>query len=208
MLQRDDLSIWVEQTFGLREDEEGNLVRQSPARLQDASAQLAALTGADVADCTTALRDTLLSGSRARDAEVRSLFPFKLHQFIGKGDTAYVTLDRPGIRYITTQYQRSAPVGPAGQSHFPLAFCRECGQDYLVVNREQGGERFTPRVLNGGLGEPADRRGGTAARSVSVLPVEEHWFRRPVLLRPSNSKSFAQESFVQPGQPAGSVPAR
>lgn len=65
------------------------------------------------------------------------MFAFKLHQFIGKGDTAYVTLSQPGERYLTTHYQRSAPEGPASQPLFPLAFCRECGQDYLVVNRKQ-----------------------------------------------------------------------
>jgi len=158
-LQTDDLAIWIEQAFGLRADDEGDLARQAPTRLRDAAERLAELTGADVAECTTALRDTLLAGSRARDADGRPLFAFKLHQFIGKGDTAYVTLHRPGERYLTTRYQRSAPVGPAGQPLFPLAFCRECGQDYLVVHRERGDERFTPRVLHSGTGEQASATG-------------------------------------------------
>jgi len=50
-------------------------------------------------------------------------------------------------------------VEPPGQPLFPLAFCRECGQDYLVVNRERGGEQFTPRILTGGTGEPAEATG-------------------------------------------------
>ena len=87
------------------------------------------------------------------------MFAFKLHQFIGKGDTAYVTLNRPGERYLTTQYQRSSPDGPAGQPLFPLAFCRECGQDYLVVNRGAGGERFTPRILSGSARSTAEATG-------------------------------------------------
>jgi ADP-ribose pyrophosphatase YjhB (NUDIX family) len=152
-LRSDDLAIWIESTFGLREDDEGSLARQSPTRLRDAAGQLATITDRAADDCEQALRDTLLAGSRARDDEGRALFAFKLHQFIGKGDTAYVTLGRPGERYLTTRYQRSAPEGPAGQPLFPLAFCRECGQDYLVVNREKGGERFTPRVLSGGAGD-------------------------------------------------------
>lgn len=158
-LLRDDLAILIEQTFGLGEDAEGNLARRTPTRLPDAATQLSALTGADHAVCATALRDTLLAGSRARDGDGRPLFAFKLHQFIGKGDTAYVTLARPGQRYLTTHYQRSAPVEPPGQPLFPLAFCRECGQDYLVVNRERGGERFTPRMLTGGTGEPVEATG-------------------------------------------------
>src|SRR6201999_2554149 len=116
--------------FGLRTDDEGNLARQSPLRLRSAAARLSGLTDTNQAVCESAIRDTLLAGSRARDSGGRALFAFKLHQFIGKGDTAYVTLDRPGHRYVTTQYQRSAPEGPLGQPLFPLAFCRECGQDY------------------------------------------------------------------------------
>jgi len=96
------------------------------------------------------------------------LFAFKLHQFIGKGDTAYVTLARPSERYLTTRYQRSAPIDPPGQPLFPLAFCRECGQEFLVVNREQRGEVFTPRVLNGGAGEPAEATG-------LLLLLEDDW---------------------------------
>ncbi|MGD9525257.1 MAG: DEAD/DEAH box helicase [Dehalococcoidia bacterium] len=158
-LRRDDLAIWIEQTFGLCRDDEGALARQAPTRLRTAAADLAATTGEDAETCKGAIRETLLAGSRARDAGGRALFAFKLHQFIGKGDTAYVTLARPGERYVTTRYQRSAPVEPAGQPLFPLAFCRECGQDFLVVNREQGGEVFTPRVLNSGIGEPVEATG-------------------------------------------------
>ncbi|VVJ19635.1 Helicase [Amycolatopsis camponoti] len=158
-LRRDDLAIWIEQTFGLGTDDEGSLSRLPPVRLQDAAGRLAELTGTDVATCARALRETLLAGSQSRDEDGRSLFAFKLHQFIGKGDTAYVTLDRPEQRYLTTHYQRSAPQGPAGQPLFPLAFCRECGQDFLVVTRKKGGERFEPRLLGGGLGEQDNAAG-------------------------------------------------
>jgi len=158
-LYRDDLAIWIEQTFGLGTDDEGRLSRRAPTRLHDAAERLAQLTGAALADCDRALRDTLLAGSRVRDGDGRCLFAFKLHQFIGKGDTAYATLDRPGQRYLTTRYQRSAPYGPGDQPLFPLAFCRECGQDYLVVTREKGGERFVPRMLSGGIGEAAEATG-------------------------------------------------
>ena len=104
-------------------------------------------------------RSLLLAGSRARDPQGRSLFAFKLHQFIGKGDTVYTTLEPPAKRFLTTQYQRSAPNRPAGQPLFPLAFCRECGQDFLVVNLERGGESFSPRIPNSDLVENPDADG-------------------------------------------------
>jgi ATP-dependent helicase YprA (DUF1998 family)/very-short-patch-repair endonuclease len=160
-LARDDLAVWIEETFGLRVDHEGRLARQTPTRLADAARDLAADTGAQEGACLQALRATLLAGANARDAVGRSLFAFKLHQFIGKGDTAYVTLEPPGQRYITTTYQRSAPTGPGGQPLYPLAFCRECGQDYLVVNRDKhdGETVFTPRLLHAAGGEPVEAEG-------------------------------------------------
>ncbi|TVT55315.1 DEAD/DEAH box helicase [Amycolatopsis rhizosphaerae] len=176
-LRRDALAIWIEQTFGLREDDEGNLARQAPTRLREAAKRLEELTGIEQAICAKALRDTLLAGSRVRDETGRTLFAFKLHQFIGKGDTAYVTLAQPGERYLTTRYQRSAPIDPPGQPLFPLAFCRECGQDFLVVKREQGGEKFSPRTLNGGIGEPAEASG-----LLIVLDVDWPDMSSPALL--------------------------
>ena len=113
-LQGDDLAIWIEQTFGLGEDDEGNLARQIPTRLRDAAGELSALTGADLAVGDIALRDTLLAGSRACDEDGRPLFAFKLHQFIGKGDTAYVTLARPGQRYLDHPLPAQRPGGTAG----------------------------------------------------------------------------------------------
>lgn len=151
-LETDPLAVWIEEQFGLREDEEGKLARQSPQRLETVAGRLAQTTNLPVENCAAALRATLLAGANAKDAEGRSLFAFKLHQFIGKGDTAYVTLEHPDVRYITTKYQVSAPVGDPNRPLFPLAFCRECGQDYLVVARD-GKEKLVPRLLTGGAGE-------------------------------------------------------
>ena len=148
-LRHDPLAAWVETTFGL-EPKDDRLVRRRPTRLCDAAASLAETTGAAPDVCESAIKDTLMAGANARDAAGRTMFAFKLHQFIGKGDTAYVTLAPAHQRYLTTRYQRSAPVEPAGQPLFPLSFCRECGQEYLSVVRSKNGEVFSPRST--GLG--------------------------------------------------------
>ena len=158
-LRTDPLAVWTEQTFGLRDDDEGRLARQLPIRLQTAAETLAEHTGVEESVCDDRLRELLLAGSKLRDSQGNPLFAFKLHQFIGKGDTAYTTLEPPDIRYLTTHYQRSSPEGLPGQPLFPLAFCRECGQDFLVVNLDHGGENFSPRILNGGRGEQAEATG-------------------------------------------------
>lgn len=158
-LRTDPLAMWAEDEFGLREDDEGKLSRRPPSKLSDAAAKLHTETGVDEQVCRDKLRELLLAGSQARDPQGRSLFAFKLHQFIGKGDTVYTTLEPPESRYLTTQYQRSAPERPLGQPLFPLAFCRECGQEFLVVNLDRGGENFSPRILNAGVGDQPDATG-------------------------------------------------
>ncbi|EHB48617.1 DEAD/DEAH box helicase domain protein [Mycolicibacterium rhodesiae JS60] len=158
-LRTDPLAVWTEHEFGLGRDDEGKLSRRPPSKVSEAASKLSALTHVDVTVCREQLQDLLLTGSRTRDSQGRSLFAFKLHQFIGKGDTVYTTLEPSETRYLTTQYQRSAPDRPAGQPLFPLAFCRECGQDFLVVNLERGGEHFTPRTLTGTQGEQPQATG-------------------------------------------------
>ena len=158
-LRGDPLAIWIESVFGLTEDDEGHLARRAPRRLSHAVAELSQLTGVDAATCGSQLRALLLAGSKVRGPDGRTLFAFKLHQFIGKGDTVYATLEAPEHRFLTTQYQRSAPVGKGGRPLFPLAFCRECGQDFLVVNFDKGEQRFTPRPLNDTGAEQLDATG-------------------------------------------------
>ena len=62
----------------------------------------------------------------------RPLFAFRLHQFLSKGDTVYVSLEPEDQRFITSHKQVSIP-GDRDRILLPLAFCRECGQEYLVV---------------------------------------------------------------------------
>ena len=146
-LVRDPLAFWAETGFGLDRDKEGRLTRRAPTTVQLAAAELARETGADVRACEKALQRTLRAGSRARHPQTgRPLFAFRLHQFLSKGDTVYVTLEEESSRHITRDYQVEQP-GSDGKVLLPLAFCRECGQEYLVIWRQQrdGGIRYTAR---------------------------------------------------------------
>ncbi|MGV9752210.1 DEAD/DEAH box helicase [Nocardia farcinica] len=144
LMAESPLASWIEQTFGLTtEDDTGLVVRQRPARVrEDAAARLAGLTSATVDECETAIRRTLLNGSRVRHPIThRPLFAFRLHQFLSKGETVYASVEDEDSRYLTSQYQVAVPEHP-DHILLPLAFCRECGQEYYVVTRtEQGGER-------------------------------------------------------------------
>lgn len=131
----DPLARWVESRFGLRSSEEGELVRQEPVTVEVAAEELAITTGADTKACEAAIRKTLLAGSKATNPETgRPLFAFRLHQFVSKGDNVYVTIEPEMSREITRSYQVEYPGGD-GKVLIPVSFCRDCGQEYLTVQR-------------------------------------------------------------------------
>ncbi|MFD5127997.1 protein kinase domain-containing protein [Streptomyces olindensis] len=141
-LVRDPLARWIEDRFGLAEDKTtGRLVRQPPTQVEVAAHELHKLSGVDEERCATAIRETLEAGSQAYNPRTeRPLFAFRLHQFLSKGDTVYVTLEDKASRHLTRSYQLEQP-GSEGKLLMPLAFCRECGQEYLTVWRtEKDGE--------------------------------------------------------------------
>jgi len=159
----DPLSSWLEDAFGLQEEQgTGRLVRRParPVRGTDGAAEeLAILVGEPVGVCEKAIKECLLAGYRY-EKETETGFPpfaFRVHQFIGKGDTAYASLESPADRYITVYKQQFVP-GDRSRLLMPLAFCRECGQDYYTVTKftaPDGRARFRGR----GLSEQPDEEG-------------------------------------------------
>ncbi|RAO31420.1 Non-specific serine/threonine protein kinase [Micromonospora noduli] len=145
-LVKDPLARWIETRFGLAV-EAGRLVRQKPAKIEDAAIELAVVSELTVADCKQAIRRTLKAGSEARHPVTeRPLFAFRLHQFLSKGDTVYVTIEDELTRHLTRDYQLVQPKSD-GKILLPLAFCRECGQEYLTVWRttRDGDAVYEPR---------------------------------------------------------------
>ncbi|MFE3081915.1 protein kinase [Streptomyces albidoflavus] len=147
-LTKDSLARWLESRFGLeREEGTGRFRRCAPGTVEDAAAELAAESGVAEESVREAIRTTLEAGSQAKNPMTeRPLFAFRLHQFLSKGDTVYTTLEDPLSRPLTRTYQLEQP-GSDGKPLFPLAFCRECGQEYLTVWRteESGAFRYEPR---------------------------------------------------------------
>jgi superfamily II DNA/RNA helicase len=175
-LAADPLSRWIETIFGLdTEPESGRLVRRTPTTVGVAARTLAELTGADEPAAAEAIRSVLLIGSNTRHPVTgRPLFAFRLHQFLSKGDTVYVSLEPEDTRYITSTYQLRVP-GDASKALLPLGFCRECGQEYLVVAKTAGGrEAFVPR-------QDADASGGDAVTGYLYVSSDLPWPANPVV---------------------------
>lgn len=169
-LASDSLASWIETTFGLDRGDDGKLVRRKPITVPEASAALHDLTGIAIDRCEVAIRDVLFEGSQARDSQTnRPLFAFRLHQFLSKGDTVYVSLEDEATRHITGHYQVSVPGHPQ-KSLLPLGFCRECGQEYLVVAKtgRHGDTVFVPR-------RDADASGGDAVTGYLYVSSDFPW---------------------------------
>ena len=158
----DPLASWIESVFGLsRDPETGELVRSRPRAItgpRGAAAQLAEVTGVDVDRCADAIMAMLLAGREVTDPDqFPPPFAFRLHQFLSKGDTVYATLEPEDERYISVEGQTYKP-GDRSKLLLPLAFCRECGQEYYTVTRHVDGH-FEPRDVG-------DRRRGGDGREV------------------------------------------
>ncbi|MFF3014028.1 DEAD/DEAH box helicase [Streptomyces sp. NPDC057939] len=148
-LAADPLARWIERTFGLveTEDEDGStlLVRADPVTIEGAARRLRSeafhIEDDDPEDqwhtaCAEAIRATLQAGRVRSPEDNRPLFAFRLHQFLSKGGSVYVSLEQENDRHITRTYQQRVPNAPE-KLLLPLSFCRECGQEYLTVAREQ-----------------------------------------------------------------------
>ncbi len=175
-LTADPLAGWVETTFGVdTEAETGRLIRRTPTTVTVAAEQLAEVVGLPSSTCATALREMLRAGSRITDpGNGRTVFAFRLHQFLSKGDGVFVSLEPEGTRHVTGTYQVSVP-GKPDHALLPVGFCRECGQEYLVVaSVSKKGERiFVPR-------RDADASGGDAVTGYLYISNDLPWPKDPV----------------------------
>lgn len=213
-LRENPLAAWAEGVFGLaREPGSDRLVRREPTTLNAAAAALAAATGRDEAVCLVALRRLLLAGSAARDPRTgRPLFAFRLHQFLTKGGSVYVSLEPEDTRHITSTYQQRVPSSP-DKVLLPVGFCRECGQEYVIVRKQASAKdgrvavRFTSRADDDDTGQSDE--GYLYVSSAFPWPsanlaerLPDHWLEtRPdgsSQVAKTRSRLLPEEVFVAP----------
>ena len=151
----DPLSSWIESTLGLHaEPGSGRLLRCMPRALsgdEGAAAALAELTGVERDLCERKIRRALLSGYLCHDDSDHPLFAFRLHQFVSKGESVYVSPEPESVRHVTLQGQQFVPGSERSRVLLPVAFCRECGQEYYSVRRgtnDDGRPAYLPRSVS------------------------------------------------------------
>lgn len=127
------VSVWVELTLGLTYEDD-KLRRARPRTLAEAAQLLHEASGEPVGTCLNYLQKFMLRAYAVEDNAGKSLFAFKLHQFIAGGGKVYATLEAPRHRAITLEGQQFV----AGDSdrirrYYHVHFCRDCGQEYMPV---------------------------------------------------------------------------
>ena len=135
LLRQHPLARWVELELGLdREDQkpDGKWVRRKPRSIEEAGRLLSAITGLDAELAEQQLILFLLASYQVDIAPNRRFFAFRLHQFLSAGGDVYATLQKEGDRYLTLKGQVFKP-GDRQSFLYPLAFCRNCGQEYYTV---------------------------------------------------------------------------
>ncbi|OAI40249.1 hypothetical protein AYO38_06165 [bacterium SCGC AG-212-C10] len=163
------LTAWAEDAFGLRLNEDGQLVRRPPQTIKDVVARLAATTGMTEDFCGGRIRALLDSASEARIGVEQPVFAFRLHQWLGSGGAVYSEIGTADERRITME---AGYVGREGTLLYPLAFCRECGQEYysVVAAGEESGQKLLPRAL-----EPGARSTGIGREGYLTIDDGEIW---------------------------------
>lgn len=160
------LAIWLEAKIGIHRPDDGTkLERAQPRTLPQVAQALAEESGQPTDVCLKVLRDFLLAAAQREsdrtgdpNGSSEAFFAFKLHQFISGARTALATLQpaaangaspQLGERHVTLDAQRYLPGSP-GTLLYALHFCRQCGQEFHPVVREeaQGGPSFMPRDLD------------------------------------------------------------
>lgn len=163
----DSVASWVERSLGLRQEADGTVVRGEPRDLPAAAALLAEHASVSPQRAADHLREVLLAGFRAKSPDTGlPLFPFRLHQFISRGDTVYGSVENANDRHLTMVAQQFVPEPPGDRSRIllPMAFCRECGQEYYVVDWDQHENQLVDRSLGG---RRSLRQGQLKGRDVS-----------------------------------------
>lgn len=196
-LAANPVSVWVELTLGLAW-KDSKWVRAMPRTVRDAADQLANDSGVDRDKCELFIQNLLMKAYAAKSLEGRSLFAFKLHQFISGAGRVFGSLEPTSARYLTLDGQQFVP-GDRSRPLYEIHFCRNCGQEYSPVWRvtEQGPHRLAARDIDDRpSGEGGTKHGFFMPDAAGVFTDEpeqypEEWLEpgsNPPSIRPSRSE--------------------
>jgi hypothetical protein len=136
------LANWLENRVVL--ERKGAWIRRGkPLSLRAIADLLATDSQEPFATCEKQLLELLgWSETLSTAKQSRSVFPFKLHQFISQTGSVYVTLDPPGKRFLSLEPGYFITSGEnTHKPIYPVVFSRLSGHEFICVkkNNEKGG---------------------------------------------------------------------
>ena len=157
-------------------------MRRRPETFADATRRLSEASHLPLEQCEQQLEGILEAGSQPPSEGQEPVLAFRLHQWLSSGGSVSATLEATETRQFTMdgQYRLDEE-----RLLFPLAFCRECGQEYYLVIRaeELGQKRLLPRSpAVGATDESIEGQGGFFALDVDGIwagdsdELPEEWF--------------------------------
>jgi superfamily II DNA/RNA helicase len=155
--RNDPLAVWTELTLGLDLENQSSPRRAKPLSLSQATLRLSSDAGVEESWARSGLEEFLTAAQGVRTPDERSIFAFKLHQFVSGPGKVLCTLEPEGTRFITLDAQRFAP-GRQKEAVllYSTHFCRECGQEYHPVwKHKENRPDFTAREIDD-VGTDAD----------------------------------------------------
>jgi len=161
----DPLAIWVELNLGIDIIDIGKPKRAKPLTLTEAAERLSQDSGISITQAKDVLQKFLIAAHELQTPYGPPPFAFKLHQFISGPGKVFATLEQENVRHITLDAQRFAP-GRQDQGVYLYAahFCRECGQEYHPVWRQESGIiQYFPREIDDTAIDEAEKNFGFLA---------------------------------------------
>jgi len=132
--KRHPLVRWIEYNLGIEKCPDGELRRQTPKTLSEAARELSKIVIQDEKQCESRLIEALNKGAELVKEDQNRVLAFKLHQFISQGKSLYATIEKRESRKFSLEGQVEAE---KGKLLIPIRFCRQCGQDYYRVKKEE-----------------------------------------------------------------------
>ncbi len=149
---RHPLVRWLQNEVALEEDRrpDGTVRyrRARPLGIQEVAHRLGEATGLDH-QCALKVIERLLEWTAAQQSRITGASDVpavKLHQFFRQGSPIFATLEEPDKRKISFEGGYYTDPDETGERRvlYPLAFCRECGQEYYRVEYRRDTGEVTP----------------------------------------------------------------
>ncbi len=193
-LRSNPLATWLENRVVL--ERKGDWIRRGkPLSLKSIAALLAEDSREPAIKCEEQLLQ-LLNWSEALSAskQARSIFPFKLHQFISQTGSVYVSLDPLDKRIISMEPGYYINTGGDSQKPiFPVVFSRVSGHEFVCLrkNKEQG--RLEPRAFHDTLIEELEAENLEAGYLIIPHGDESIWNDSDIEFLPDAWTQFSKK---------------